>query len=55
MASRVPTLECQDCGLVLRILTPAEAQQVAKRPYDFIVFCRSCGQANERMAALHDY
>jgi hypothetical protein len=37
---RQPTLDCQACGNVVRILTPAEAQQVAARPYDFIVYCR---------------
>lgn len=50
-----PVIECQDCGRVIRTLTPAEAQQVAARPYNFIVFCYPCKQENERMAALHDY
>lgn len=35
-------LECQDCGEVLRELTPAEAQRVARAPYDFVCYCRSC-------------
>lgn len=34
------TLDCQACGNVIRVLTAAEAQQVAARPYDFIVYCR---------------
>ena len=37
-----PVLECQDCGVVLRELTLAEAQQVAANPYNFIVFCKLC-------------
>jgi hypothetical protein len=37
-----PVLECQMCGQVLRTLTPAEAQEVAHRPYDFILNCLSC-------------
>jgi hypothetical protein len=40
-----PTLECQDCGVVIRRLTQAEAQCVADRPYDFIVYCRPCANA----------
>lgn len=38
----VEVLECQDCGEVVRELTPAEAQQVADRPYNFIVRCHEC-------------
>ena len=41
-----PTLDCQDCGVVLRRLTLAEAQQVAANPYNFIVFCRNCQPPN---------
>lgn len=37
-----PTLDCQACGDVMRYLTPAEAQEVAQRPYDFVVFCPEC-------------
>jgi len=37
-----PTLDCQDCGVVMRWLSPAEAAEVARRPYDFIVYCPSC-------------
>ena len=40
--SEVPTLDCQDCGKVLLELTPAEAQVVAQRPYDFIRTCWLC-------------
>jgi uncharacterized protein with PIN domain len=38
------TLDCQDCGAILKRLTNAEAQQVADNPYNFIAFCRSCQQ-----------
>lgn len=34
-----PTLDCQTCGAVVRELTAAQVQQVADRPYDFIVYC----------------
>lgn len=37
-----PTLDCQACGKVLHELTFAEAQEVARRPYDFVVFCYDC-------------
>jgi len=37
---RPPTLDCQACGNVIRILTAAEAQRVAERPYDFVIYCR---------------
>lgn len=43
-----PTLDCQDCGDVVRVLTDAEAQQVAHSPYNFVVYCTSCGAARER-------
>lgn len=39
-----PTLDCQDCGIALRRLTPSEAQRVAERPYDFVTRCGSCGK-----------
>lgn len=45
MSFHEPTLDCQDCGTVLRKLTAAEARQVADNPYNFIVFCRSCAAA----------
>jgi len=38
-----PTLDCQACGKVLRVLSLAEARKVADSPYDFIVHCASCG------------
>lgn len=48
-----PVLECQDCGRVLRHLTPGEAQQVAEHPYNFIFFCAICQKENEdRMLGL---
>ena len=34
-----PTLDCQTCGKVLRVLSPAENQQVALNPQNFIVYC----------------
>lgn len=37
------TLDCQDCGEVLRELTLAEAQLVAANPHNYIVYCRECG------------
>lgn len=42
MPEHEPVLECQDCGAVVRKLTPAEAREVAARPYDFIVYCGRC-------------
>lgn len=35
-------LECQDCGDVVKVLEPVEAQQVAEKPYNFIVYCARC-------------
>lgn len=35
------TLDCQDCGAVLKTLTPAQAGQIADHPERFIVFCRT--------------
>lgn len=40
MTDRRPTLDCQACGNVVKILTPGEAQQVAANPYNFVVYCR---------------
>jgi hypothetical protein len=39
--SRKPVLECELCGIVVRELTPAEADEVAANPYNFIVTCRA--------------
>ena len=41
------TLDCQDCGNVLRVLTPAEAQKVAANPYNYIAYCKRCASAIE--------
>jgi len=41
------TLDCQDCGVVLKELSPAEAQKVADNPYNFTAFCKLC-QKDER-------
>jgi len=37
-----PTIDCQDCGVVLRELSPDEAQEVARNPYNFIFYCDTC-------------
>lgn len=42
------TLDCQDCGDVVRVLTDAEAQAVARNPYNFVVYCPACGKAREQ-------
>lgn len=39
---RPATLDCQSCGATVRTLSAREAQQVADRPYDFIVYCPAC-------------
>lgn len=42
-------LECQDCGTVLRELTPDEATQVADHPDRFLdVRCATCRRAEVR-------
>ena len=41
-------MECQDCGEVIRELSPAEARAVADKPYNFVVFCRQCAAEQER-------
>lgn len=38
------TLDCQNCGIVLKELSNAEAQKVARDPYKFIAFCGPCGR-----------
>ena len=45
------TLDCQDCGDVVRRLSPSEAQEVAQAPYSFIVYCELCraDRAREQM------
>ncbi len=43
-----PSLDCQDCGTVVRWLTDAEAQQVARDPYAYIAFCFAHGEARMR-------
>jgi hypothetical protein len=40
-------LECQDCGDKIRDLSPAEAQQVADNPYNFVVYCGPCQRDRE--------
>lgn len=39
MSGDVPVLECQSCGKVLRKLSAAEAQMVARDPDVFTVYC----------------
>jgi hypothetical protein len=39
---REPTLDCQTCGEVIRILSPAENQKVARNPQNYIVDCHLC-------------
>jgi hypothetical protein len=41
-AERKSTLDCQQCGNIVKELTIAEAQQVAYNPYNFIVYCHTC-------------
>jgi uncharacterized CHY-type Zn-finger protein len=43
-----PTLDCQTCGVVLKKLSAAEAQQVALNPYNYVVFCGQCKKYEER-------
>lgn len=42
-----PTLDCDDCGRILRHLSPSEAQKVARNPYNFIAYCTTCQKARE--------
>lgn len=46
-----PVLECQDCGDVVRELSAAEAQRVANRPYDFVVYCGPCQADRDKEAS----
>ena len=39
------TLDCQDCGKILRELSPGEQQAVARNPEKFIVYCLECARA----------
>lgn len=43
-----PTLNCQDCGDVVKALTDAEAQMVAANPHNYIVWCAPCRRAIQR-------
>lgn len=42
-----PTLDCQNCGDTVKVLTDAEAQMVALDPYNYIAYCHDCGEAIE--------
>ena len=35
-------LECQTCGVKLQELSEAQAQEVARNPYNYIGFCAPC-------------
>ena len=35
-------MDCQDCGKVLRVLAPEEAQKVAAQPYNYVLLCAAC-------------
>lgn len=37
-----PTLDCQTCGRVILVLTPAENQKVAANPHNYIMDCAAC-------------
>jgi uncharacterized protein with PIN domain len=41
-SSNQPTLDCQDCGNEVMKLSPAQAQEVALNPYNFVVYCPPC-------------
>lgn len=43
-----PTLDCQSCGYPMKELSPAQAQEVADNPYNFIVFCAQCREVTSR-------
>ena len=43
------TLDCQDCGIDLRELTPGEVQEVADRPYDFVIRCGPCSRHRHQL------
>lgn len=36
------TLDCEQCGNVIKELSDVEAQKVAKDPYNYIVYCQKC-------------
>lgn len=41
------TLDCQDCGRILHVLSPAEAQKVANDPYGYVLYCRTCAKDHD--------
>jgi hypothetical protein len=49
VSTQRPTLDCQACGNVVLVLTAAQAQRVAEKPYDYVVYCRNreCQSAAE--------
>ena len=46
--SESSTLDCQDCGIILRELNASETQQVADNPYNYVVYCSYCKRDEER-------
>lgn len=53
--TRVPTLECQDCGEIIFYLDAAQSQMVARDPYNLVVLCKPCRQVQDRIDRLHGY
>jgi len=41
------TLDCQDCGDVLWVLSAAERQEVAANPQNYVLLCGSCARLRE--------
>jgi uncharacterized protein with PIN domain len=37
-----PTLDCQDCGEPIRVLTQRQARMLAETPYEFLAYCPDC-------------
>lgn len=48
------TIDCQNCGDVLRILSNEERQEVSYNPYNYIFFCKSC-KKDEEERMLSEY
>lgn len=46
MTDERSTLDCQDCGKVILILSAAQAQKVAANPYNYVLQCRTCQAAD---------
>lgn len=35
-------IECQDCGEPVRRLAPEEKADIARNPYNYIIYCYQC-------------